>query len=281
MTLDDRKPSAETRPVNVWTVASVSLLALIIIGASIAFAVHRTDSDTDDTGSPVTATTSAPPAVTGEGFQVPEIDVFGRRVDLPRNPAGQLREQTSPARSPGDPDWLTAPPAGLAQAGGWQRVHGAVVPFSTSDGPTHVRDGIAASYAHTPQGAALAAAASINQVAARPGDRALVAARMVLTPADHAAFNTGIASGKLPVQQPESVTRTLVASDAFRVESYSADLAVLRLAARAPGERSGVRSWVTVTVPMVWHDGDWRIRGNGHQLPTATVTDLTGWTRWS
>lgn len=268
------------RPVSVWTVASATLLALIVIAAAIAFAAHR--SHTGTTESPaVTATTSAPAAATGEGFDVPEVDAFGRRVDIPRNPAGQLRPQTGPARRPGDPDWLTAPPAGLAEPGGWQRVHGAVIPFSSSDGPTHSRDGIAAGYAHTPQGAALAAAASINQVAARPGDRAVVAARMVLTADDQKAFDAGIAAGKLPVQQPDSVTRNLVASDAFRIDSYATDLAVLRLAAPTPTEPTGARSWVTVTVGMVWHDGDWRIRGNGRQLPTATTTDLTGWTRWS
>ncbi|MEU2042659.1 hypothetical protein [Nocardia niwae] len=279
MTSRQQKPSADESLISMWTVASVSLLALIMIGASIAYAIHQRTEPADR--APVTATTSAPAAATGEGFDVPEVDVFGRRVDIPRNPAGQLRAQTSPARLPGDPEWLTAPPAGLAESGGWQRVHGAVIPFSTSDGPAHLRDGIAGGYAHTPQGAALAAAASINQVAARPGDRAVLAARMVLTAADQAAFDAGIASGKLPLQQPEPVTRTLVAPDAFRLDSYAADLAVLRLAARTAGEPSAARSWVTVTVPMVWSDGDWRIRGNGHQLPTATVTDLTGWTRWS
>ncbi|MEU5762217.1 hypothetical protein [Nocardia sp. NPDC047648] len=279
MTTERRNTTPEVRQVSGWTVASVALLALILIAAAIAFAAHRTHTST--TGrDPVAATTSAPPA-TGESFDVPTVDAFGRRVDIPRNPAGQLRAQTGPVRQPSDPDWLTAPPSGLAEPGGWQRVHGAVVPFSTSDGPTRVRDGIAAGYAHTPQGAAVAAAASINQVAARPGDRALVAARMVLTAADQAAFDAGIAAGKLPVQQPESVTRALVAPDAYRIDSYATDLAVLRLAARTPTEPTGTRSWVTVTVGMVWHEGDWRLRGNGQQLPTTTTTDLTGWTRWS
>ncbi|MBF6302452.1 hypothetical protein IU459_33665 [Nocardia amamiensis] len=281
MTSGQHKPSPGQRPVNVWTVASVSLLALIMIAASIAFAVRRTDTATSASPSAATDTTSAPPAVTGEGFDVPEVDAFGRRVDIPRNPAGQLRDQTVRGRQPSDPDWLSAPPAGLREPGGWQRVHGAVVPFSTSDGPTRIGDGLAAGYARTPQGAALAAAASVNQVAARPGDRAVVAARMVLTAADQAAFDAGIAAGKLPRQQPESVTRTLLAPDGFRIDSYAADLAVLRLAAHAQREPSGIRSWLTVTVPMVWHDGDWRIRGNGRQLPTETVTDLTGWTLWS
>ncbi|PEH76428.1 hypothetical protein CRM89_10890 [Nocardia sp. FDAARGOS_372] len=251
------------------------------VAAAAAFVGHRSaDEDTPTTPSSIphgpVATSTGPTT----GFGVPEIDQFGRRVDIPADPAGHLRPQTSPTRASADLDWLTAAPAGLDEPGGWQRVHGAVVPFSTSDGPIVMRDGVAGGYAHTPQGAALAAAMSVYQVIARPGDRAVLAQRLVLSDADRARFDAGIASGRLPQQQPAALTRTLIAHDAFRVESYAEDLAVIGLAVRVqPPHQSA--SWITTRVPMVWVDGDWRLRGSGEQLPTATITTLTGWTRWS
>ncbi|WP_051407336.1 hypothetical protein [Nocardia sp. CNY236] len=281
MTEEPNTPGTPPQRISAWTVASVLLLAVIMIAASITFALRRTETEpTIASSAPVTATT-APPPTTGHGFEVPEVDLFGRRVDVPRNPAGQLRDQSASQRQPGDPQWLVAAPAGLGEPGGWQRVYGAVVPFSTSDGPTSIVDGVAGGFARTPQGAALAAAMSVNQVAARPGDRAVVAARMLLTPAEREAFDLRAASGILPAQQPDSVTRTLVAPDAFRIDSYAEDLVVLRLAAHGQRHSDGRRSWQTVTVPMVWHNGDWRVRGSGSQLPTEVVGDLTGWTVWS
>ncbi|WP_280421395.1 hypothetical protein [Nocardia carnea] len=103
--------------------------------------------------------------------------------------------------------------------------------------------------------------------------------RLVLTADDQAKFDEGIASGDLPTKQPAAVTRTLVAFDAFRIEKYADDLAVVWLAARG-GDSTHGWSWVTVEVPMVWYDEDWRLRGSGRQLSTDLVTDLAGWTRW-
>ncbi|WP_433206629.1 hypothetical protein ACQP1G_20415 [Nocardia sp. CA-107356] len=284
MTPEKTTPTDSGQRTNVWTIGAATLLVAIMIAGSIAFAIKRTTNGHQPTISPPSATSAAPPmppvSSTGEGFDVPETDLFGRRIDIPRNPDGALRAQTVPPKHAGDPDWLSAAPAGLREQGGWQRVHGAVVPFSTSDGPTRIHDGVADGYAHTPQGAALAAAMSLYQVAARPGDRAVSAARLVLSPADQATLDSGINSGRLPHQQPASLTRTLIAYDAFRIDTFADDLAVVRLAVR--GEQSAqARSWVTAKIPMVWYQGDWRLRGNGNQLPTETVYDLTGWTQWS
>lgn len=269
---------------NLPTIAAATLLVAIMIAGSIAFAINHTTNGHQPANSPSTATSAAAPvpsgASTGEGFDVPETDLFGRRIDIPHNPDGVLRAQTIAPKHAGDPDWMSAAPAGLREQGGWQRVHGAVVPFSTSDGPTRIHDGVADGYAHTPQGAALAAVMSLYQVAARPGDRAVSAARLVLSPAVQATLDSGINSGRLPHQQPEVLTRTLIAYDAFRIDTFADDLAVVRLAVRGEQSTRG-RSWVTARIPMVWYQGDWRLRGNGNQLPTETIYDLAGWTQWS
>lgn len=268
---------------SVVTIASAALIIGILVAGAIAFAINHT-SDPHPTAPPSpspTPTVLAPPdtAAPVEGFAVPEVDIFGRRVDIPANPEGVIRAQTAARRHPGDPEWLTAAPAGLREPGGWQRVHGAVVPFSTSDGPTRIDNGVAAGYAHTPQGAALAAAMSVHQVAARPGNRAVLAQRLLLSTADQARFDAGITAGRYPAQQPPQVTRALLAFDAFRIDRYDDDLAVVQLAARADDPEQG-RRWITARVPMVWHAGDWRLRGSTSQLSTDLVTNLTGWTLW-
>jgi hypothetical protein len=173
---------------------------------------------------------------------------------------------------------LTAAPAGLGDKGGWQKVHGAVVPFSTSDGPTRITDGATAGYAHTPQGAVLAAAYTLNQIGARPGDSAMLNVRTVLTPEARAQFE----AGRMPMQQPDSITRFLVAPDAFKIDQYADDFCIVRLATRASGtDASEGPAWTTGPLPMVWDGNDWKLRFSGGQIGTETIHDLVGWTQWA
>lgn len=274
-------------------ILSTTFLCLVIVAGAITFALTRHN---DHPATPALTTPTLPPSPTATvapgsvpGLGVPEADIFGRRVDIPTDPAGAiLTQRPETQKKPTDPDWLTAAPAGLCDRrigmtecapGGWQRIHGAVVPMSSSDGPTRIDTGVAAGYAHTPQGAALAAAYTVYEIAARPADSVLRDQRAILTDADRRQFDAAAAQGRLPAQLDEAYTRWMLAVDAFRVDSYADDYAVISLAARAApdGDRP---SWSAVAVPMVWHDGDWRVRGTGTQLPTRTVHDLAGWTTW-
>ena len=273
---------------------AATFLALITVTAAVLFAVHhdhRPPSPALPAPTPPPSSSPSASAAPGEipGFGVPQADPFGRRIDIPGDPGGQVRsQQLALQKQPSAPDWLTAAPAGLChiaqetttcEPGGWQKVHGAVVPFSTSDGPTRLEHGVAAGYGHTPQGAALAAAYTAYEVAARPGDRRLLATRLLLTATDQQQFESGIAAGTLPVQQDPQHTQWMLAWDAFRLADYSPDFAVVRLAARAPDTDNGP-TWSTVTVPMVWHNNDWLVRGTGSELPVETIRDLAGWTPW-
>lgn len=209
------------------------------------------------------------------------MDDFGRRVDIPKNGVGQALPQTSGHRTPADGDWLTAAPAGTQGKGGWQRVYGASVPFSTSDGPTRIVDGLATGWSHTPQGCALAAVYVMYQELARPDNRQLRERLMALTPAQWAAYDQAKASGKLPATAPETVTRWMVAFDAFKISGYADDLCTVRLATRARADKVGGSQWLSSEVAMVW-DGTWRRRpppGEG-DLPQEKVPSLTGWTPW-
>lgn len=254
-------------------VASAALLALIVIVGAVVY-LNR-DEGTPDTGdAELTATT-------GEGFATPEVDIFGRRVDVPNNPAGQpLPQDPSLQRHSGDPDWLTGAPVGTTEPRGWQRVYGASVPFSTSDGPSRIEDGLAVGYAHTPQGAALAAAQITYRLNARPADRDLYVRQVRVSAQQLTAYDRALDEDRLPAQQPERVTRYFVAPDAFRVENYADDLAIVRFASRGQ-VIDGRQLWVALRLVMVWDAGDWRLKpatSNGAQ--TELIESLEGWTRW-
>lgn len=251
---------------------------VVVIAAGIAIAVdhqhHGAGYSSDPSVSPPR------PADTGDGFAAPVTDVFGRRVDIPVVAAGHPLPQTPEPIAQTDPSWLTAPPIGVRERGGWQRVHGVSVPFSTSDGPTRITESMAAGYSRTPRGAALAAVYIAHQLAARPADPAVVA-RVAYEPGDLANWHARVAAGQLPKQQPEAVTRWIVAPDAYEITSWSPDLCGLNVAMRAnPGSSDEAPTWTVVPYTVTWAAGDWNLVpdrkvGGGNQ-----IVSILGWTPW-
>ncbi|MFC9999617.1 hypothetical protein [Nocardia sp. NPDC127526] len=268
---------------QVSLILALVVVALVLIAGAVV--VFGRDTGDEPTGGAQTSQTTAgvAPSANPEasGFATPGVDDFGRRVDIPNNPAGQVLPQTGTPHTPADGDWLTAAPDGTQGKGGWQRVYGAVVPFSTSDGPTRIVDGLATGWSHTPQGCALAAVYVLYQELARPDNRLLRERLMALTPAQMATYDKALAAGKLPAVAPENVTRWMIAFDAFKISSYADDLCTVRLATRARADKVGAAQWLSSEVAMVW-DGTWRRRpppGEG-ELPQEKVPSLTGWTPW-
>ncbi|APA99604.1 hypothetical protein [Nocardia seriolae] len=272
------KESSERDGVSFGVIASAALVAVIVIAGLVVYFGHRSKpSAKPEVGTaPVTASDSG-----ATGFASPEVDLFGRRVDIPNNSAGQpLPQDTAKQRKTTDSDWLTAAPQGLTEPHGWQRVYGASVPFSTSDGPARMENGVAVGYSHTPQGAALAAAQITYRLNARPADRDLYV-REVRVPAEQlTAYDQALADQRLPKQQPEKVTRYLVASDGFQIENYADDMAIVRLAVRGPVVDNR-QWWAAVRLIMVWDAGDWRLKPSTSKTSqTENVDSLAGWTRW-
>jgi hypothetical protein len=264
------------RGISLGIIASAAVLALIVIVGVFMYVGHG------DSHGGHTAPAPAPAAGTdATGFAGPEVDLFGRRVDIPNNPAGQpLPQDQSKQHKPSDQDWLTAAPAGTTDPRGWQRVYGASVPFSTSDGPTSIEDGLAVGYSHTPQGAALAAAQIAYRLNARPGGRDLYVRQVRASAQQIAAYDQARTDGKLPDQQPERITRYLVAPDAFQIENYADDMAIVRLAARGP-VTDGKQLWAAVRLVLVWDAGDWRLKPTeSNATRTEYVDSLGGWTKW-
>lgn len=271
--------------------AAVTAVAVVTV---VAFANRDSDDKNDQQASTAARQSSSAPqqstavsatsppgaAVSGplpDAFGPPVTDVFGRRVDVPKNPAGQVLPQRGGQKKPSDPDWLTAAPAGTKDLGGWQRVYGVSVPFSTSDGPTRVEDGVALGFSHTPQGAALAMMQIYYRQAARPADDTVRNRQFILSAEDKATIARSKSEGKLPERISEEAAKYLVAPDAFRVTRFSSDVALIRIAGRGPNS-----TWFTVEHEMVWVGGDWRWKPppGSAKTPSSTVTSLEGWTSW-
>ncbi|WP_063014903.1 hypothetical protein [Nocardia kruczakiae] len=269
----------ERSGISFGVIVSAAVIALIVIVGVFVYVGRDTSSSdarkTDPPPSPVAGSGAT-------GFAEPDTDLFRRRVDIPNNPAGQpLPQNTAQQHDSSDPDWLTAAPAGTTEPRGWQRVYGASVPFSTSDGPTRIDDkGLAVGYSHTPQGAALAAAQITYRLNARPGDRDLYVRQVRVSAQQVAAYDKARGDGKLPDQQPARITRYLVAPDAFQIENYADDMAIVRLAARGP-VNDGKQMWAAIRLVMVWDNGDWRLKPtDSRATPSEYVDTLQGWTRW-
>ncbi|WP_378731785.1 hypothetical protein [Nocardia brasiliensis] len=271
--MSDKESYARDR-VSFGAVASAAVLALIVIAGIVVYITR------DDGGTAATAPAPAE-AAGGSGFASPEVDILGRRVDVPNNPAGQpLPQDPSRQRKPSDSDWLTAAPEGTTAPHGWQRVYGASVPFSTSDGPTRIEDGLAVGYSHTPQGAVLAGAQITYRLNARPANRDLYVRQVRVSAQQIAAYDKALANDKLPEQQPEKITRYFVASDAFKVDDYADDLAIIRLASRGPVV-DGKQLWAAIRLVMVWDAGDWRLKpSTSNSAQTELIESLGGWTKW-
>ncbi|MEC3919316.1 hypothetical protein [Nocardia sp. CDC160] len=260
-----------------WLVAAL-FVALIVLVAALVFIVGSDNSNSHDTTAPTPSTFAR--GDTEGGFGTPTTDILGRRVDLPLAAAGQPLSQTVTPVAESDPSWLTAAPAGTTGRGGWQRVYGVSVPFSTSDGPTQIRGGMAAGYARTPRGAALAAVYITHQLAARPADPAVVA-RVNYSAADLAAYRGKVADGTLPIRQPEAVTRWIVAPDAFQIVSWSPDLVVVKTASRrAPGTAEQAPTWTSVRYTVVWTRGDWNLLPGTEFTGSQEIASILGWTPW-
>lgn len=277
MSTPTEEPGRDRRGTTTLLLALL-VAALVVIGAVTALLIRH---DSDDTAAPDTSTATTPSGSgQASGFAMPDIDKFGRRVDVPNNRYGQPLPQAGTPRRASDPDWLTAAPT-LPEQGGWQRVFGTSVPFSTSDGPTAILDGVPVGYSHTPQGAALAAVYVTWQAYARPGDWTLRERMEVMTAADRTEFERLKAAGKVPDQAPAAVTQWLTAPDGFRIESWANDLCLLRLATKAEPASSGAPRWLASQVAMVWDGQGWRLRlAADGELPKTSLDSLEGWTTW-
>lgn len=149
------QPEPEGKKIGPLGVIGAGFAALFLVAGlvvSLVVLVRDDDAPLVQLGDPAGSPAAAPDPAAGQFEPAPVFDPLGRVSYVPRNPAGVILDQSAPTA--GRP--ATTPPSGVML----QRIHGNMtLPFSTSDGPTAIDDsGVATGFAHTPQGAALAAA---------------------------------------------------------------------------------------------------------------------------
>ncbi|MGN9920322.1 hypothetical protein [Micromonospora palomenae] len=227
-----------------WTrpvfIASAALVLIVVI-AGVLVAVSSRDSD-DGTGS---GTTSAP------------------------SPSSAPTETTTPHTLP------TAAPAGVR----WDLVGQTAVPVSASAGPTRVAGGKAAGYAHTPEGALIAAA----QLSTRAG---YSAGRQSWEPTIEQQFEPGADRDRLlatlrEVGDAPAQPGELSQIAGFSYQSYTPETAVIGLALRAPS--AGTPRYHVLSLTLRWRDGDWRMvapPGGAWTSINRQTSELTGIVEW-
>ncbi|WP_330251461.1 hypothetical protein OG874_35785 [Nocardia sp. NBC_00565] len=248
--MSSRKTSFGLRPGLTLT---ASLLALVVVAVLALLYNNESQSGTKTTVVPSVPPNPSSTAVANPprspAFGLPTTDLFGVRLETPTDPAGAALPQDSAGPDPGlGAAWFIAAPAGMMWQRGW---NGAALPASRSDGPARIDGGIASGFAHTPQGAGLAAADAMARALAAPDGvwQRVVAARFV---GDQAALLERYASSR---RDNPDAAKYVVVPAGIKVVGYRDDFAVVQLGVRTPQGKSGFSSW-----PMVWVDGDWRIR---------------------
>ena len=196
-------------------------------------------------------------------------------VYYPEDPAGDVFTDDGEALTPEDDNWLTAAPKVE-----WQRLKENTetdtvwdFPFSASDGPWQVTDGVAHGFSRTPQGAALAAW-HIFQGVNRGGIDAVRSARAFLPPStDRARLDAAIADPSIIPETPDYSAPIPVA---YKVESFTDRTAVITFATAQDNDVVSV-----VTMMVEWIDGDWH--QSDQFIRSLNLTDVNAieeWARW-
>ena len=201
-------------------------VAVIILGAGLAFAL---------TGRPPAspqpaATATASPAAAGPGSQgqsqVPRVSLAGVR---------------------------------------WSSFYGVELPVSAQAGPYDTSAGVAAGFAHTPLGALLAAVNIGVRANAQWGPQIFTTViRSQITGPDAAALLAGCQAAYGQAAQSDGVTggqplgTVDVTEQAFRWITYTPAAAILDLVSAGPGA-NGATVRASVQMEVVWDGGDWKV----------------------
>ena len=274
------------------TAAAIFIVAIIVVCIVVAIVIRVSGGSSDQASDPSPALTvtalpsTGPRAVPNTdgamaGLSTPTVDRLGRRVDIPKWPGGWALPQSPVEYGPYNPAVPAPAPAGVS----WQKVgDGAIVPFSTSDGPSAVNGLTATGFAHTPQGAAIAAV----QIALRLGSannetaRGIYDNQTVMTASQRSELYAQLdAEGPYHRGASDAALTYQTKSDGFRILDYADDLAVIETASPAEKAADGTSQWLTTRLIATWVDGDWKLTFP-EQLgdPTGTATSLSGWTTW-
>ncbi|MER7164917.1 hypothetical protein ABT336_02410 [Micromonospora sp. NPDC000207] len=185
------------------------------------------------------------------------------------DPSQALPTEESPAEVP------TTAPNGVT----WELVGPLAAPVSTSAGPKQVTETSAVGFAHTPEGALIAA----TQILVRS---TFTLGRKHWEPTIERQF--------VPSDDRDRLLAELRALDSsqvdpgafsqiagFSYQSYTPDTAVIGLVLRAPS--TGAPQYHVLSLTLLWRDGDWRMQappGGSWGSVNRRTDDLTGVVAW-
>ncbi|MBY6413374.1 hypothetical protein HQ346_16895 [Rhodococcus sp. BP-252] len=264
-------------------------LAVFVVVAAVG-AVFFVIPNLRDDESPVDAAPTLPPTSTPEpggsgsngrdGFQAPVVDILGRKVTVPNNPAGQPIAQVEPGERTG----CTQDGAPVSSPSGVQIQQTTAVPMlvSSSDGPTEVSGNVLTGYSRSPQGAALAGWNWISALYG-PGRVAKDAYTQLTVPT---AELDALTAGQSWDGPPSSAASSLPAPVAFRVVSCTDDFASIEYAIEVPVDDNGARRTTPVYSVLragMFYDGtNWKGRLDSRSVSgTTDITDISAFTRWA
>ncbi|MEU4778278.1 hypothetical protein [Micromonospora sp. NPDC023633] len=181
----------------------------------------------------------------------------------------------SSTTAPGAPQAVpTAPPADVR----WELFGQTAVPVSASAGPSRTGE-TASGYAHTPEGA-LIAAAQISKRAAHSAGRQSwepTIQQQFEPNADRDRLLAALREAGDTPAEPGELSQLV----GYQYQSYTPDTAVIGLVYRAPA--AGTPRYHVLSLTLVWRDGDWRMvppPGGAWTSINRMTSDLTGVIEW-
>ncbi|MGW5317796.1 hypothetical protein [Nocardia thailandica] len=150
-------------------------------------------------------------------------------------------------------------------------MEGVPLPFTASDGPTAIDGAVASGYAHTPQGAAIAALQISMRMLYSPDFARVVAEQTDLPQSERSKILTARAAN--PRLAASAVQASTVQPAGFKLGAYSNESATVYYA--YPRLDATYR---VARMAVVWKDGDWRYTNRFGADAHPDITDLTGFT---
>ncbi|SCF23448.1 hypothetical protein [Micromonospora chokoriensis] len=198
-----------------------------------------------------------------------EVDATGTTPSAALVPDGTTTAQSLATAVP------IAPPDGVR----WELVGQTAVPVSATAGPTRIAGGTAVSYAHTPDGALIAAAQIMIRSSASAGRDCWepTVQRQFLPSNNRDQLLAALRANPDHSSEPGELSQIA----GFSYQSYSPDTAVIGLVLRAPSV--GTARYHVLTLTLLWRDNDWRMQAppGGSWISLNRVTnDLTGVVEW-
>lgn len=292
---DDRQEQRSA----ITLVLSVLFLVIIVIGGLVSWFVLQGRDDENTSSGDVSAPSSTTAPVTQPGLQTapdndvdlaalfgtPTTDIRGRRLDVPKNPLGQILPQSEAggqSSTRGSQAALSDAPRGLM----WQQVYSVPMPFSTSDGPTAMtQQGTPSGFSDTPQGATLAAWQYAWRLAAgnRQVRQEILDTATILEPA-HADSQRRAFLSLSDQLGAEQVAMFNDIPKAVQVASFDDDVATVRFGFPLVGD--GVDpsdpGGTFQTLTVIRRNGDWKLalKGERGQVEWGRTISFEDWGHW-